>query len=456
MFAKLKETAARLRPPKQERVPDPAGVTIPESLVASAKIASWMAYFALVYFLWLYTLDIARDRAQALHLTQAGMWAGDLSFYFPYIIGFGVVAVGIPWVAKIAIPVFMSLSWKGQFWPKLWALLIAISVSTVIVAGTFAVQADTLMERDRGAAVAVAETEQEAAVLTARIADRRAELDDMVNNASVYVRTAASMSPDAYRAFVESRRDDWQYDRLLSYQSTSDDAQRLRDEIAALREDQARQTVTAAVSGRVETAGTSWIGATLDWLEGARAILLSLVMDLVCLIMPWIALRLEQARAVQLARAEAPTVEPPQPMDESHMVPDMRGQDAPEWSEGSQREVVAAYEDLAEKRSEAARKGWMRRKQKVQTREGGSFETDGVVEEKNPPLSDEDNRVARVSETTAPEPQEIAAAAVAAAAAAEIVIDEDEPLDDETAAALAAMEDVDLPDGEGVMVRETA
>ena len=166
MFDKLKAQWAAMRPPKPERAPkperlaDPLGV-IPESLVRSAEIASWLAFAALVYFLWLYTLDIAKDRAAALQLENVGPFMGlGLDFWFPYIVGFGIVAIGIPYVAKIAIPVFMSLSWRGQAWPKAWALVIALSVSSVIIAGTFAVQGDALIERDRGSAVAVDEVRQ--------------------------------------------------------------------------------------------------------------------------------------------------------------------------------------------------------------------------------------------------------------------------------------------------------
>lgn len=285
---------------------DPPGVTVPAWLVRATKFASWVATFALIYFLWLYTLDVARDRAEALHLTRAGSWAGELFFWFPHIVGFAVVAFGIPYVAKIAIPTFVSLNWRDNFTAKIWSLFIAIAVSLVVISGTFAVQGHTIMERDRDAAVAVEGVQQEAAVLASRIADKRQELDDMVNNASVYIRTAASMSPEAYDAFVEQRRDDWQYDRLLSYRATSVDAQRLRNEIAALRDQQARQTAVASVTREVVTEQTGWISQTLGWLEGVRAILLSFVMDIVALIMPLIALRLEQARNRQLGLVNSP------------------------------------------------------------------------------------------------------------------------------------------------------
>ena len=317
-FAWMREKLAAL-PRRAPEPADPPGVTVPASLVRSANLAAWMAYFALVYFLWLYTLDIARDRAGGLHLTQVGTWTGNIEFFFPYVVGFAVVAVGIPYVAKIAIPTFMSLDWRMNFWPKMWALFIATAVSLVVIAGTFTVQGDTLLERDRESAVAVDTVAQEAAVLTSRIADAQHRLDEMTRSESAYIRTAASMSPAAYDAFVEARRGDWQYERLVSYRAQAVEAEALRNQISELRAQQARQTVTSAVAGRVTTADTSWIAATLGWLEGARAILLSLVMDIVCLIMPWIALRLEQARNRQLATsAEA------SPASEAVMIEDLR------------------------------------------------------------------------------------------------------------------------------------
>lgn len=304
-------------------LPDPPGVNVPAWLVAAAKFAANVAMITLVYFLLLYTLDIARDRAGAMQVTHAGMWVGEIAFYFPYVVGFALVAFGVPYVAKIALPAFMSLSWRAQPWAKGWALFIAMAVSAVVIAGTFTVQGDTLMERDRGAAVAVEQVAQEAAVLAARIADKRAELDDMVSNASAYVRTAASMSPEAYDVFLAQRRDDWQYDRLVSYRATAVDAQRLRTEIAALRDQQARQTVAASVQAEVTTDRTEWVAGLLGWLEGARALLLSFVIDIVALLMPWIALRLEQTRNMELAMAGIAWA------DESRRIADHRAEAPP-------------------------------------------------------------------------------------------------------------------------------
>ena len=300
---------------------DPPGVTVPLSLVRSAKLASWMAYWALVYFLLLYTFDIARDRAGTMHFTHVGFWTGDVQVYAPYLFGFVIVAVGIPYVAKIAIPTFMSLDWRMNFWRKLWALFIAAAVSLVVIAGTFTVQGDTLLERDRESAVAVAQVEQSGAVLQARIAAKEAELRSMMENRNAYLAQAASVGAAEWqRSYIEQTpSSDPQRDRIVRALGAARAADAVREELGQLRTQAATQTVSAAVAGRVTTENTSWIASTLGWLEGARAILLSLVMDIVCLIMPWIALRLEQARNRQLATsAEA------SPASEAVMIEDLR------------------------------------------------------------------------------------------------------------------------------------
>lgn len=287
------------------REPDPPGA-IPASLVASAKAASWIAYFCLVYFLWLYTLDIAKDRAAPLHMTHVGLWATEgpgLLFWFPYIIGFAVIAIGIPYVAKIAIPTFMSLDWQGNAWPKGWALFIAMSVSLVVFAGTFTIQGDAILEKGRDAAVAVAQVEQSKAVLQAQIAAKEAELKSMMENRNAYLAQAASVGAAEWqRSYInQTPAGDAQRDRIVRALGAARTADATREEIARLRVLAATQTTTAAVSERVETrAGTSWIGGAIDYIQGIRAILLSLVMDIVALLMPWIALRLEQARSRQI------------------------------------------------------------------------------------------------------------------------------------------------------------
>jgi low affinity Fe/Cu permease len=340
----------------------------------------------------------------------------------------------------------MSLSWRGQAWPKAWALVIALSVSSVIIAGTFAVQGDALIERDRGSAVAVEEVRQGRAALEARI---QARTDDLVrltapdDDTPNMQQMAARAGEEAWAERVATAQAQRSSQALSIERALSDAraADRIRADIETLRVELATAPTEAAVSATVESASGSVISGMLAWVETYRAILLSLVMDIVCLMMPWIALRLRQAREAQLAGHEPPTVEPI--ADEAHMLSDLRGQ------EPIEPEVDAYFEDIAARRSEAARKGWNKRKMRVQTREGGAFETAGVVEERST-QSPSDERVVR-------EVAPVVVAPVVAAVAEpepepETVVDVVELTEEEELLALYGDDAVALPDGEGVMV----
>ena len=359
--------------------PDPPGVTIPESLVKSAKLASWLAFFSLVYFLWLYTLDIAKDRAAALTLNNVGPFVGlGLQFWWPYIIGFGMVAVGIPYVAKIAIPVFMSLRWKGQFYPKLWSLFIAVAVSLVVVAGTFTVQGEAVMEKGRDSAVKVEKIGQDRAALEAQLSVTKGELADMMRSSSGYLATAASVGAAQWQAeYIDKLgRNDPNADRIKRALGAAKAADAKREEIKSLTLALAAAPTIASVQQRVTSSGTGWIASTIDWLEGARAMLLALVMDIVCLVMPWIALRLEQARKLQMDAA-APQVAT---VDESHMIPHFTEQVTPQPMDPP----MEAYDENGERL--VFRKGHFAKK----ARKAKAKESDKPV-----PLSDTDPRVVR-------------------------------------------------------------
>lgn len=309
-------------PERREKEPE-APRAIPLSLVRSARFASWIAYFCLVYFLWLYTLDIARDRAAPLHLTHVGWWLGEMQFYFPYVIGFAAVAIGIPYVAKIALPTFMSLNWRGNAWPKGWALFIAIAVSLVVFAGTFSIQGDAIIEKGRDAAVAVAKVEQGKAVLQAQINAKEAELKSMMENKNAYLAQAASVGAAEWqRSYIDRTAvSDPQHDRIIRALGAARASDAERAALQDLRQQAVLQVTTAAVAERVTPrAGQAWIGQTLDWIQGVRAILLSLVMDIVALLMPWIAMRLEQSRSLYVAEDQKGWA------DESHMIADARAE----------------------------------------------------------------------------------------------------------------------------------
>lgn len=324
-------------PQRVPKAPDPPGVTVPEWLVRATKFASWVATLSLIYFLWLYTLDIARDRAESMHLTHVGAWVGDWQFWFPHVIGFAAVAMGIPYVAKIAIPTFVSLRWDADPTAKAWALGIAVAVSIVVISGTFAVQGHTIMERDRDAAVAVEQVQQGRAVLEAQIASKQQELADMMNNRNAYLAQAASVGAEEWqRSYIDrTPENDPQRDRIVRALGAARAADAKRAEIAALREQLARSQGVASVQREVVTERTGWIASTLGWLEGVRAILLSFVMDIVALIMPLISLRLEQARNRQLGLAAGIPQHP-------WMLEDKRGVAAPAGPRQRAQDVAEA------------------------------------------------------------------------------------------------------------------
>lgn len=320
---------------KPVKATDPPHVTVSQSLVDSAKLASWIAFFALVYFLWLYTLDIAKDRAASLHITHAGQWVGDVEFWFPYIIGFGAVSVGIPYVAKIAIPVFMSLTWRENLWPKAWALFIAMAVSLVVIAGTFTVQGHSIVEKGRDAVVAEQVRTDAIATLERQKKNAQDELDAMTSAAlgSRFQAQAARAGVEGWKATVAEaeRRRDPSAGLMARQIGSAVAADAIRTRIRDLDNQIGAAPQAASVAARVETQSTGWIQAVLDWLEGTRAILLSLVMDVVCLLMPWIAQRLEQARNRQLAGIEDSIVHPQGARwaDDAHMIPDFREEERP-------------------------------------------------------------------------------------------------------------------------------
>lgn len=465
----------KLRPTPIE--PDPPGVTVPAWLVRAAKFASWVAMVVLVYFLWLYTLDIARDRAGELHLTKAGTWSGDLGFWFPYILGFGVLSFGIPYVAKIAIPTFMSLEWRGQAWPKAWALFIAMAVSTVVIAGTFTIQGETLMERDRASAVAVAEIEQGQRARQGTVAAIRTELQDLCVPDSArptYQQQACRAGEASWTARAAQARAqrDYQADAI---ERSIPDARR-GDELRA----ELRRATVAAYAGpvvqqaqrRVETDRTSWIGATLDWVQGVRAILLALVMDIVCLMMPWIALRLEQARGRQLGVA----VQSERPIDPAHTIEDLRDEPAFRFRRAKNEAELGKHEIMMDAETGdrvvevRPHRRVIKRKGKTQTFATAEFEPDTIPPDEAGKQMPSDDRVASApleqggNLESGADPQRDGNDAQQDSEGARTHADA--PVDDDDLVAVALIEDesvatepdantmTQLPDNEGVAIGE--
>lgn len=358
---------------------DPPGV-IPAWLPMQLKALSWVATAGVFYMLWLFSLSAAKDAAAALNITHAGTWTGQLLFYFPVVIAYLLIAVVVAWTGKVAIPAFVSLTWRDNAWPKGWLLFIVVAVSAVIIAGSISVTTETKFEGNRDAAVKV---EQVGAGRAALEAQKKAAEDDLarMQNSSIgYLATAASVGAAEWQAeYIDKLApNDPNRDRITRALGAAKAADAKREEIKRLTIAIAQAPTTASVAKRV-TAGEAdnAMASFVDWLGSIRSILLAILQDIACLLLPWIAMRTQQARDKQLA-ALAPQVAT---VDESHMIPHFTEQVVAKPYEDA---VMEAYDENGERL--VFRKGHYARK----ARKGKAKETDKPV-----PLSDTDPRVVR-------------------------------------------------------------
>jgi hypothetical protein len=292
--------------PRFERKPkeiDPPGVTVSAELVRGAKFASWVAYIALMYFLWERVLDVSEAQHSTLEISHFGVWSNlNLALFFPLVIGYIFVVIGVPYVAKIAIPILVSLTWHENFWPKFMALVQTILVSVVLITGTATVGSNAIIESERSAAVAVEEVQQGRTGIENQIERRRAELQTMMDNRNAYLAQAASVGAAEWqRSYIDATpANDPQRDRIVRALGAARAADAVRANIAALEAQLDGMQTTAAVSSEVVTARTQTLNSVMDFLNTFWVLLLAVVMDFACLFMPWIAMRLEQKRNRQL------------------------------------------------------------------------------------------------------------------------------------------------------------
>lgn len=367
-------------PKREPREPDPPGV-IPAWLPVQLKALSWLATAGVFYVLWLFSLNAAKDAAAALQITRAGTWHGELMFWFPVVAGYLLIALVVAWTGKVAIPAFVSLTWKENAWPKAWMLFIVLAVSAVIIAGSITVQTETRFEGNRDAAVKVEQVGAGRAALEAQKAQAEKELADMMNNRNAYLAQAASVGAVEWqKSYIDPlAENDPQRDRIIRALGAARAADAKREEIRTLTAQIAAAPTTASVAKRVTVGEADNAMANfVDWLSSIRSILLAILQDVACLLLPWIAMRTEQARQRQLA-ALAPQVAT---VDESFMIPDLRAQ-APVTPQPMEP-VMEAYDENGERL--VFRKGHFAKKAK----RGKAKETDKPV-----PLSDTDPRVVR-------------------------------------------------------------
>jgi hypothetical protein len=294
-----KERAEERRADRLERAArEPHGAPS-ESLIAQVKLGAWGAYIALMWFLWERVLHVSEAQFETLRITNFLWWESlTLSLHFPLIVGYVFVVLTVPYIAKFAIPMMVTLSFREHPIAKLWSIFITILVSVVLISGTATVGGMAVVESERESAVAVEQVQTGRAVLESRIASREGELRSMMENRNAYLAQAASVGAAEWqRSYIDqTSAGDPQRERIVRALGAARSADAVRADIQTLRDQLAQSTAVAAVSSEVTTARSAPIAGILGWLNAFWILLLAVVMDIACLFLPWLAETLQQKR----------------------------------------------------------------------------------------------------------------------------------------------------------------
>lgn len=362
--------------PRAPKAADPPGVTVTAGMVRGAKLAAWGAYLGLMYFLWFKVLSVSQAQYATMEVSHFLPWSNlTLQLHFPLLIAYLFVVATVPYVAKQIIPLMVSIRFKENPWAKSLAIGITLLVSFVLIAGTATVGGKAVIESERDSAVAVERVGQERAALQARLAAVEKDIQDLTGPAAGNRLTAqaARVGEEQWKvAIQEAQRSGAplmpQRRAALASAIAGDNLRRRREDLIAQI---GSATAVASVSSEVKTARTGPLSSVMTWLDTFWILLLALVMDIVCLLMPFLAHVIERTRERQLAAARGEvfvdkTGAAQTPWaDEAHMVEDKRNEPkvAPD-PEGAAKEyaeaTVARWVDT--KRSDAAKKGWRTRR----------------------------------------------------------------------------------------------
>lgn len=310
-------------PERKPREPDPPGVTITAGQVETAYRAKWFAAAIAAYFLWSFCVETSGDQASMLHATHVFWWIGDARLFFPLVAGFALVAISTPLLATNAITWYVALRWNNpqQFWPKLGSLVLVVGGSLALIASSFSVMGGAIIEHGRGAAVAVEQVQKQNAGLAATVAAIQKDIDDIAVPSSAkptYQMQACRVGAGAWedRLALATTYRDTQIDMIKGALAYAKKCDALREQRRQAMVSEASATTIASVDGTPKTSGTAAIATAMDGVRVAWPLLMSVLNDIVCLLAGYIALRLDQARKLQLDNAR------PEPMSDAYQIAD--------------------------------------------------------------------------------------------------------------------------------------
>jgi hypothetical protein len=191
--------------------------------------------------------------------------------------------------------------------------VLVVGGSLVIIAGSFVVQNDARLEQNRTGAVQVQQAAANKAAVDAEIDELRSQLRVLTEDGQARptiegkaAREGAAGWPvkvaEAESQFKAGQPVD--VNRIRRAQSAAIAADTLRDKITTKIGQKAAMPTEAAVADRVVKEGDS-ATAVVDFVKQWRSLLLALIADLGALFCTWLAMRLTDIRAQQLADWEA-------------------------------------------------------------------------------------------------------------------------------------------------------
>jgi len=297
----------------RERAPDndPPGV-IPAKLPRAIDQIGWAFTWGCVGFLLYFTWSAAGDKAVALEINQFLWWQNiGLKLWLPLVVPYTIISVAVPILVKFGLPMFMEFDGKKprQAWPKWWSAVLVVGGSLVIIAGSFVVQNDARLEQNRTGAVQVQQAAANKAAVDAEIDELRSQLRVLTEDGQARptiegkaAREGAAGWPvkvaEAESQFKAGQPVD--VNRIRRAQSAAIAADTLRDKITTKIGQKAAMPTEAAVADRVVKEGDS-ATAVVDFVKQWRSLLLALIADLGALFCTWLAMRLTDIRAQQLA-----------------------------------------------------------------------------------------------------------------------------------------------------------
>lgn len=356
------------------RPPDPPNVTVPLWLVRGAMLSKWVAASIAAFFLFCFCAGTTGDQTSSLHFTHVGTWVGDVQWFIPLMFGFGLISIGIPLLAQNVVSVFVALSWRGQFWPKLWALLLMLGVSLAMILTSFSVMSGVIIEHGRPAAVAVEEVQQRRGALTANVDAIQRDIDDIAVPAAerpTYQMQACRAGATAWAGRIATAQTQRDYQEPAIARAL-DDARRcdtLRDQRRGAMGAVAASGTIASVMATPASDDTVQIAAVMGTIKLLWPLIASVLNDFICLVVGWLGYHLQLKRNRQLAEANAAL--PP----DDHMIRDMRDE-APRSPEPMTpaREVVRDGETGEELIKIKPKEYWRKRKGQKQAVETGPIE----------------------------------------------------------------------------------